>query len=250
MIKTKSIKGEDETLDTFYRGRIQILQKKKGYRFSVDAPLLADFIQTQSGDDLLELGAGNGIISLLLSLKPFRHITALEIQASLFLLAQKNIRLNKLEGKISLLQKDLRIFYSREKFDVIFSNPPYLEKNKGHVSKSQEKSIAKHELKCTVFDIMHTTSQLLKRAGRAYFIYPERRSKGLKQAGQSQGLHITRERRILARRGGKSNLFLSEWGFPAGKKVEMPPLILYDDEGHYTPEVQEIFTGRKYAATD
>ena len=85
----KAIKGEDETLDTFYRGRIQILQKKKGYRFSVDAPLLADFIQTRPEDDLLELGTGNGIISLLLSLKACNHITSLEIQGSLFLLAQK-----------------------------------------------------------------------------------------------------------------------------------------------------------------
>lgn len=248
MKKTKSIKGEDETLDTFYRGRIQILQKKKGYRFSMDAPLLADFIQTQAEDNLLELGAGNGIIPLLLSLKPFKHITSLEIQESLFQLAQKNISLNRLESKISLLRRDLRFFRSRKKFDVIFSNPPYLEKHKGHLSQSREKSIAKHELKCTISDIMGKTSQLLKKKGRAYFIYPEKRREGLMQAGQSQGLYITRERRVFPRLGEKSNLFLSEWGFTAGKKVELPPLILYDDQGHYNSEVQEIFAGRKHAA--
>ena len=243
-------KGEGETLDTFYRGRIQILQKKKGYRFSVDAPLLADFIQTQAEDELLELGTGNGIISLLLSLKPFHHITALEIQESLFGLAQKNVRLNRQEKKISLLQQDLRLFRSRKKYDIIFSNPPYLEKDKGHLSLSLEKSIAKHELKCTVLDIMGKTSQLLKKSGRAYFIYPERRRAGLQQAGQSQGMFITRERRIFPRLGEKPNLFLSEWDFSAGKKVELPPLILYDGQGFYNAEVQEIFTGRKHAAID
>ena len=68
------IKGDDETLGAFYHGRIRVFQKKKGYRFSVDAPLLADFIQTRPNDDLLELGTGCGIISLLISLKPFRHL--------------------------------------------------------------------------------------------------------------------------------------------------------------------------------
>ena len=71
------LKGEDETLDTFYHGRIRVFQKKKGYRFSIDAPLLADFVRTKETDQILELGTGNGILSLLLSIKPFAHLTAL-----------------------------------------------------------------------------------------------------------------------------------------------------------------------------
>src|SRR4030043_95169 len=69
---------DGETLDEFYHGRIRVLQKKKGYRFSVDAPLLADFIRTRAGDEALELGAGNGIIPILLSVKPFKRVTAVE----------------------------------------------------------------------------------------------------------------------------------------------------------------------------
>jgi len=101
LLKSK-MKGNNETQDTFYHGRISILQKKKGFRFSIDAPLLADFIRTKQSDELLELGAGNGVISLLLSIKPFKHITALEIQKSLFDLAKRSIRLNQLEHKITI----------------------------------------------------------------------------------------------------------------------------------------------------
>ena len=115
------LKGENETLDSFYRGRILVLQKKEGYRFSVDAPLLADFIQTKRSDEILELGAGNGIISLLLSIKPFRHITAVEIQEALADIARRNVKLNNLERKISIIRDDLRQYYPGKKFDVIFN---------------------------------------------------------------------------------------------------------------------------------
>jgi len=124
------LKGEDETLDTFYLGRILVLQKKRGYRFSIDAPLLADFIQTKPSDEALELGAGSGIISLLLSIKPFKHITAVEIQDSLADLARRNVKINKLEKKISVIQEDLLQYQPGQKYDVIFSNPPYIRKGR------------------------------------------------------------------------------------------------------------------------
>ena len=147
------IKGEDETLDTFYHGRIFVLQKKSGYRFSVDAPLLADFVQTERRDNLLEIGTGSGVISLLLSIKPFARVTALEIQESLVDLARRNVQLNKLTDRICVVQGDIRDFVTREKFDVIFSNPPYIKQKSGHLSPSGEKSVAKHELKINIFDI-------------------------------------------------------------------------------------------------
>jgi tRNA1(Val) A37 N6-methylase TrmN6 len=107
MKQRSQLKGEDETLDSFYRGSILVLQKKEGYRFSVDAPLLADFVKTKRSDEILELGAGNGIISLLLSIKPFKHITAVEIQGSLADMARRNVKLNNLE-RTSLHQKGRR----------------------------------------------------------------------------------------------------------------------------------------------
>ena len=242
------MKGEDETLDSFYLGRILVLQKKKGYRFSVDSPLLADFIQTKKSDELLELGAGNGIISLLLSFKPFKHITAVEIQVSLAALARRNISLNKLEDKITIIHKDLRTFWLRRKFDVIFSNPPYIKKERGHLSALQEKSIAKHELKCDIFDIMQKTKELLKKEGRAYFIFPAKRSEDFREAVEMSKLKIKAIRFILPRRERTPNLFLAECDFSSQKEFIMSPLVLFDERRNYTSEAKEIFSGRDHAA--
>lgn len=237
-------KDEDEALDTFYLGRILIRQKKKGYRFSVDAPLLADFIQTKRSDGLLELGTGNGVISLLLSIKPFKHITALEIQESLASLARKNIRLNHLEDKISVVQENLRTFHSERKFDVIFSNPPYIKQHGGHLSPSEEKSIAKHELKCDIFDVLQKTSELLKKEGRAYFIFPEKRRGDFKEAVKKSGLRIRLLRFVCPRKDRAPNLFMTECDFFSKKTLQIRPLFLLDEDGNYTAEAQAIFSGR------
>ena len=243
------LQGEDETLDSFYLGRILVLQKKRGYRFSVDAPLLADFIQTKGSDEILELGAGNGIISLLLSIKPFKHITAVEIQESLADIARRNVKLNNLEGKVSIIKEDLRRYQPGKKFDVIFSNPPYIKKGEGHLSSSAEKSIAKHEIKCDVFDIMEKTGELLKSEGRAYFIFLAKRKEDFAQAVERNGLKIKSIRFVCARQDSPPNMFLAECDFVSKKEALLPPFVLYDKRGSYTPEAEEIFRGRIDAKT-
>lgn len=244
-----SPKGMDETLDTFYHGRILVLQKKKGYRFSIDAPLLADFVQTKRTDRCLELGTGCGIISLLLSIKPFSHITAVEIQASLVDQARRNVRLNHLEDRISLIHADLRRFHTDHKFDVVFSNPPYIKVQAGHLSASSEKSIAKHELKCDILDIMYKTAELLKKRGRAYFIFTAKRRQEFEQAVKKNGLAIKVVRFVFSRHGSQPNFFLTECGFSRVAEKVLPPLILFDAQGNYMPEVRDIFAGRSHAAS-
>jgi len=243
MNKINSLKGEDETLDSFYQGRILVLQKKQGYRFSVDAPLLADFIQTNGSDELLELGAGSGIISLLLGQKPLQSILALEIQESLADLARRNVKLNNLESKIFIVQEDLRNFHPGRKFDVIFSNPPYIKRRGGHLSQSLEKSIAKHELKCDIFGIMRKTGELLKKEGRAYFIYSARRKEDFMAAAEQNGFKVKRLRSVLPRSGSVANFMLAECRFSSPEVEILPPLVLYDEKGKYTEEVEKIFSG-------
>lgn len=238
--------GDDETLDTFFHGRIRVLQKKKGYRFSVDAPLLADFIETRSQDEVLELGTGCGIISLLLSIKPFRHLTALEIQVSLFDLALRNIRLNKLEERISILNQDLKTFDPPIAYDVVFSNPPYFALDTGHLSQDPEKSAAKHELKSDISAIMRKTAECLQADGRAYFIYPEKRREKFMKTAKEAGLHTRRLRPVLPRAGERPHLFLSECAFSPTGFVEMPPLVLMAGEQQYSEEAQMIFAGRSH----
>jgi len=247
-MKTNSrLRGDDETLDTFYHGRILVLQKKTGYRFAVDAPLLAAFIRTRETDEIIELGAGNGIISLLLSTRPFRHIICLEIQESLAGLALRNVSLNKLEGRIEILQTDLRAFPTDQKFDVVFSNPPWVWGAGGVLGPSSEKAIAKHEIKCDIFDIMLKTAGLLKADGRAFFIYPDKRRKDILGAAERNDLGIRRIRAVLPREGSAANFLLAECGFGGGPVEEQPPLIIFDEAGRYTPETEMIFAGEASA---
>jgi len=241
---TRQLKSKDETLGTFYSGRILVLQKKKGYRFSVDAPLLADFIRTEPSDELLELGTGNGIISLLLSIKSFKHITAVEIQKSLADLARRNVKLNHLEEKISIIEEDLRAFQSEERFDIIFSNPPYIKKKGGHLSSSVEKSIAKHELKCNIDDVVKKTRELLKKEGRAYFIYSVKRKEDFFKVLEKHRLNIKTCRFICPRPQAPPNLFLVECDFSSKRPEIFPPFILYKKKGEYTTEAEKVFTGR------
>lgn len=238
------LKDKDETLDSFYHGRILVLQKERGYRFSVDAPLLADFIQTKESDEVLELGAGNGIISLLLSIKPFRHITAVEIQGSLADLAKRNIRLNNLENRITVVQEDLRHYDPGRKYDVIFSNPPYIKKGQGHVSLMEEKSIAKHEVKCDISDVIHKAVQLLKSMGRAYFIFLARRKNDLFQATEREGLKLKSIRFVHSRQDSPPRFLMIECDFSSERETRWPPFVLYDEAGRYTQEALEIFQGR------
>ncbi len=244
MAQNNPLKAEDETLDSFYLGRILVLQKKKGYRFAVDAPLLADFIRTESSDELLELGAGIGIISVLLSVKPFKHITAVEIQETLADLARRNIALNKLEKRITVVEQDLRRFNPGKTFDVIFSNPPYIRKGEGQLSSSLEKSIAKHELKCDIFDVMQKTEELLKSKGRACFIFAAKREKDFFEAVEKSGLKVRSLRYVHPRQDSPPNMFLAECAFSAEKKFILPPFILYDEDGNYTVEAEDVFRGR------
>lgn len=234
----------DESLDTFYRGRILVLQRKNGFRFSLDAPLLADFINTREGDELLEVGTGCGIISLLLSLKPFKHILALEVQPVLVELARRNILLNNLEGRVTVLQKDFRQYQPYRKFDVIFSNPPYIRRNSGFLSPSQEKNIAKHELLCSLEELLSFTRSWLKDSGRAYFIFPDSRREEFVRELERQGLKLRANRLVYPRENEPANFFLAECAFSAGSCQAIPPLILYGPDGKYTPEAEEIFAGR------
>jgi len=236
--------NEDETLDMFYHGRLLVLQKKRGYRFALDAPLLADFVQVRRTEELLELGTGSGIVSLLLSLKPFAHITAIEIQEALADLARRNVRANRLEERITIVHGDLRKYRRPKRFDVVFSNPPYIPQKTGFLSVTAEKSIAKHELKCDILGIMRATARLLKKDGRAYFIFPARREEDLKNAVEKNGLHLHALRYVHQRKETAANFILAECRFSARETRFLPPLVLSDERGETTAEARQVFEGK------
>jgi tRNA1Val (adenine37-N6)-methyltransferase len=234
---------DGETLDAFYRGRFRILQSKKGYRFSVDAPLLADFIRTRPEDEALELGTGNGVISILLSVKPFKGITALEIQPGLAGLARRNVVLNGLGGRIEVVEADLRTYEPGRTFDLIFSNPPYIRRSTGFLSASAERSAAKHELHGDIADILKRTAEWLAPGGRAAFVYPEARRPDFLAAAGKSGLAVRRLRFVHPRTGEPPNLFLIELGHADGEHELMSPLILFGPDDKYTAAAEAVFSG-------
>ncbi|MBE3131205.1 MAG: methyltransferase [Acidobacteria bacterium] len=250
MTTPETLRRDGETLDAFYHGRVRVLQKKRGYRFSVDAPLLADFIRTRADDEALELGTGSGVISLLLSVKPFRRIVALEIQEGLADLARRNVELNGLGDRVEVVRADLRTYEPGRRFDLIFSNPPYIRKATGFLSRSEEKSAAKHELHGEIRDVLKKTAEWLEPDGRACFIYTEKRRADFLAAAGESGLSLRRTRFVHPRAGEPANLFLTELGLAAGAGTEaaepevMPRLVLFAPDGKYTEEAEAIFSGR------
>lgn len=248
MTDPTDLRSDDETLDAFYHGRVRVIQKRKGYRFSVDAPLLADFVRTRPEDEALDIGTGSGIIALLVSVKPVRRITALELQPGLADLARRNVGLNGLAGRIEVVEADLRMYEPGRTFDLIFSNPPYIRKATGSLSRSGERSAARHELHGGIGDVMRRTAEWLSPDGRASFVYPEKRRLDLLAAAKESGLTVRRQRSVHPRAGEPPNLFLIELGRApeagrgSGPEI-MPPLVLYGPDGRYTPGAEAVFSG-------
>jgi len=167
----------DETIDSFLNGKLQIIQSRQGYRFSVDALLLAEFVSVRSEDVVVDLGAGCGIISLLLAVKrKVGFIVGLELQEELSYQAQRNITLNKLENKIAVIRGDLRHLPVGPAFaHIVVCNPPYRRQKSGRINPDSSKAIARHELSTKVNDILSAGKALLKEGGRLALIYPANR---------------------------------------------------------------------------
>ena len=166
-----------ETIDSFLEGRLRIIQSRQGYRFSVDALLLAEFVSLRSEDLVVDLGAGCGIISLFLAAKrEVRFIFGVELQEELASQAKRNIAMNGLEGKIAVIQGDLRqLPLAPGCADVVVCNPPYRRERSGRINPQPRKAIARHEITASLDDILAAGTALLKRGGRLAVIYPTNR---------------------------------------------------------------------------
>jgi len=235
---------EDETLDTFFNGKLQILQKKSGYRFSIDAILLSQFIKIRKNEKAIDLGTGCGILPLLLSHTTKAHsFVAVEIQKELTELAKKNVLLNALGDRVSILYRDFRelkgIFPSGS-FNVVFSNPPYRKYRTGRVNPTIEKAIARHEIKGTIEELISIASYLLPPKGRCYLIYPASRIVDLLLILRSNRLEPKRIQLVYPHFNEEAKFILIESIKASGVELKvMEPLIL-----HETQEPKNILTTR------
>jgi tRNA1Val (adenine37-N6)-methyltransferase len=166
-----------ETIDTFFNGKLRIIQTRQGYRFSVDALLLAEFVSIKSEDFVVDLGAGCGIISLFLAVeREVSFVVGLELQEELTSQAKRNIMLNELEKKIAVIQGDLRHLPMAPGFaNVVICNPPYRQGKSGRINPDPSKAIARHEIAVSLNDTLNAGKALLRPGGRLAMIYPANR---------------------------------------------------------------------------
>jgi tRNA1Val (adenine37-N6)-methyltransferase len=226
----------DETADTLFGGEIQVLQGKKGYRFSIDAILLAGFVWLRRKDRVIDLGTGVGIVPLILSKRgeEAAQIVGVEIQKELAALAKRNVLINGCEDLITIYEvdiKELNDTFSPSSFDVLVTNPPYYGISSGRINPHSQKAIARHEITCTIDDVLQASCYLLKEGGRIFIIYPAQRAVTLLA------------RWIYSREGEDARFILTEAHKGGGEGVEvMPPLFIYSAQGSYTPEMETLYS--------
>ncbi|MBI5739985.1 MAG: tRNA1(Val) (adenine(37)-N6)-methyltransferase [Nitrospirae bacterium] len=232
-----------ETLDSIKD--IKLFQAKDGYRFSIDALLLEYFISAKRLEKGIELGAGSGIISILLA-KRLKHsgIIAVEIQKNLAERARRNVSLNDLEGRVEILEKDmkdLKKIFAANSFDFVFTNPPFRKTETGRLSAYEERAVARHEIVITLPELVKTAARLLKHSGKFFMIYHPFRLAELISLLQKSRLEPKKIRFVHSKAGGEARMVLLEAvkGSGAWLKVS-PPLYIYEADSGYTPELKEI----------
>ncbi|HMK51576.1 MAG TPA: tRNA1(Val) (adenine(37)-N6)-methyltransferase [Thermodesulfobacteriota bacterium] len=234
----------NETLDTFFNGRLQIVQKKKGYRFSVDAILLSQFTKIHRNENVIDLGTGCGILPLLLSqTTKASFLVGVEIQKGLAECAERNVLLNHLGSRISILNQDsrgLKRTFPAGSFDVVLSNPPYRRYRSGRINPSMEKAIARHEIKGTLADLISIASYLLPPKGRCYLIFPALRTVDLLVALRGARLEPKRVQFVQPRIAEEPKFILVESIKDSGAELKiMNPLILHETGGDETRSSME-----------
>jgi tRNA1Val (adenine37-N6)-methyltransferase len=222
---------------------IRLHQHREGYRFSLDAVLLASFVRAPAFKNIADLGAGSGVVGLLLARRyPRARVVLVELQDSLYRLARKNIRLNGLEERVSAVLADLRNPpEDLSGFDLVVSNPPYRRPASGRLSEHPERALARHELALPLGDFLAAAAALAKTRGRVAFIHLPGRLRELVAGMEAVRLEPKRLRFVHGRPGAEAKMVLVEAvkGGRAGLKVE-PPLFVRSGGEDYTPEVRAL----------
>jgi tRNA1Val (adenine37-N6)-methyltransferase len=246
---TSALLLEHETLDALFGGALKLYQKKGGYRFSLDSLLLADFSTLRSGNRVIDLGTGNGVIPLILAYRyPSISVTGIEIQREMAERAVRNVRLNGYEDRITIACIDIASTIRQlgpESFDSVISNPPYRQRSSGRLSPSGEKQIARHELKASLEDFVQLAAFLLKNKGRFACCHLGDRTVDLLTAMRGAGMEPKRLRLVHPFAAVQASMILVEAvkGGRSGLEI-LPPLIVYEAEKMYTAEVKSILAGR------
>lgn len=246
--------NRDETLDDLLGGRLKVLQKKKGYRFSLDSILLAHFARIGPGARLVELGLGSGVISLILCYRTGCRAAGVELQEQLADMAARSFRMNQLDHLAEIITCDLREIKKvlpAGSFDAVVFNPPYRRKGSGRISADSEKALARHELSGTLADFISAADYLAAKSGTVVTVYPATRGVELICRFREAGIEPKRMRMVHSTERSGAEFILLEAVKGGGEELEiLPPLFVYksredaqaEGRGEYTTEMVNIFS--------
>lgn len=237
---------QDERIDDLHRKGYKIIQNPKKFCFGIDAVLLSGFANVRDNEKVLDLGTGTGIIPILLEAKTMgKHFIGLEIQEESVEMANRSVHLNSLEDKISIVHGDIKEadkLFPLSSFDVITSNPPYMNNKNGLKNELQPKSVARHEILCTLEDVIKAASSLVKVGGRFYMVHRPSRLPEIIVILKKYKLEPKRMRLVHPYVHKEPNMVLIE-SVRHGKPLLgiEPPLIVYEEVGKYTDEIYKIY---------
>ena len=245
MDKTISL-YEGERIDDLQRNGYQIIQNEAKFCFGMDAVLLSGYVKVKKGETVLDLGTGTGIIPLLLSAKTeASHLTALEIQEESADMAKRSVELNGLSEKITVVRGDIKEatkIFGKAVFDVVTSNPPYMNDSHGLKNPNMPKAIARHEILCSLEDVVREASGVLKPNGRFYIVHRPFRLAEIFEQLKKYKLEPKSMRLVHPYADKEPNMVLIEC-LKGGKPMIKiaPPLIVYEKSGVYTQEIYDIY---------
>lgn len=235
-----------ERFDDLNRNGYSIIQDPKRFCFGMDAVLLSGFAEVKEGDEVLDLGTGTGIIPILLEAKTKGgHFTGLEIQRESADMARRSVAYNHLEDKVSIVEGDIKEasqLFAPSSFDVITTNPPYMIGQHGLPNTEEAKFIARHEVLCTLEDVVRESAKLLKPGGRFFMVHRPFRLAEIMVTMTKYKIEPKRMKLVYPFVDKEPNMVLIG-GIRGGnsRMTVEKPLIVYKEQDIYTDEIVDIY---------
>lgn len=240
--------AEGERLDDLQNG-YKIIQDVKDFCFGIDAVLLAWFARVKPGARILDMGSGNGIVPLLLRARYGQvHITGLEIQEKSAAIARRSVAYNHLEDDIDIVTGDIKeaaAIFGKASFSVVTVNPPYMTGGHGLVNERSSKTIARHEVLCSLEDVISQASLLLQERGKFYMVHRPFRLAQIMSLMVKYNLEPKRMQLVHPYIDKEPNMVLIEGLRGGSSRITVEkPLIVYRKPGVYSDDIMQIY-GRK-----
>lgn len=235
-----------ERIDDLLTHDLHIIQSSEVFSFSLDAVLLARFATVPPRGRILDLCTGNGVVPLLLATRTNAQIDGIEIQPRLADMARRSVEMNKLNDRIQIIEGDLREWKPEgEWYDAVTVNPPYLPLQSGEVKENVHQAMARHEIGCKLEDVIAACARSVRIGGRVSMVHRPSRMADIIDLMRKVKLEPKRIRFVHPRKEAEANMILIEGTREGKPEVRLlPPLIVYEDDGEYTPELLAVFYGK------